>query len=119
MGVTTDPTNYARYLATLRKSSRIQTRGGRILLVRRGDLNPKDQTVGRYANRAPERRGFWAFPHPWFDECSAADAHKWSTTDQSAATPPRSACSRPSTFLSGELPGSLMGAPRDALMRQV
>lgn len=60
--------NYARYFATLRKSSRIETRGGRILLVRRGALNAMDQTVGRYANRAPERRGFWAFPWPHFDD---------------------------------------------------
>lgn len=74
----TDPTNYERYFATLRKSSRISVRGGRILLVRRGALNPMDQTVGRYANRAPERRGFWAFPSPYFSECSAADLHKHS-----------------------------------------
>lgn len=67
--------DYNRHLATLRKSSRISVRGGRILLVRRGDLNPKDQTVGRYANRAPERRGIWAFPHPYFDDFFAH--HKW------------------------------------------
>lgn len=60
--------NYERYFASLRKSSRIATRGGRILLCRRGALNAMDQTVGRYANRAPERRGFWAFPWPHFDD---------------------------------------------------
>lgn len=79
--MTADPTNYARYFATLRNSSRIQTRGGRILLVRRGALNAMDQRIGRYANRAPERRGFWAFPHPHYDECCVADVRKSTAGD--------------------------------------
>lgn len=56
-----------RYLPPL-AASRIQFRGGRVLMCRRGALNAMDQHVGRYAHRAPERRGIWAFPWPHYDE---------------------------------------------------
>jgi len=39
-----------------------------LLCQRRGNLNPADQSVGAYAGRAPERRGIWAFPFPYYDD---------------------------------------------------
>lgn len=56
-------------------ASRIVMRGGAIKMQRRGSINVQDQTVGRYAGRAPERRGIWAFPFPYFDDFFAN--HKW------------------------------------------
>jgi hypothetical protein len=49
-------------------ASRLVIRDGALLCQRRGTLNPADQSMGDYAGRAPERRGIWAFPFPYYDD---------------------------------------------------
>lgn len=66
--------NEPRFIPPLRHS-RITVRGGAVLLVRRGPLNFVDQKRGFAGARAPERRGLWAFPYPFYDEFFAH--HKW------------------------------------------
>ena len=57
------------------RSSRLTVRNGAVLLVRRGSLNFTDQRRGFAGERAPERHGLWALPHPFYDEFLAY--HKW------------------------------------------
>lgn len=57
------------------RASRLTVRNGAALLVRRGALNFTDQRRGFAAERAPERYGLWALPHPFYDEFLAY--HKW------------------------------------------
>ena len=57
------------------RASRIVVRDGAILLTRRGNLNFADQVKRPSPHTAPEKRGLWAFPYPYFDDFYAW--HKW------------------------------------------
>jgi hypothetical protein len=63
-----------RYLRPI-GASRIVFRDGALKMSRRGPLKFIDQRRGEYGKRAPERRGLWAFPFPYFDDWFAC--HKW------------------------------------------
>jgi hypothetical protein len=56
-------------------ASRICVRAGAIKLERMGSLSWRDQHTGRYADRAPEPRGIWAFVFPYYD--AFFTWHKW------------------------------------------
>jgi len=56
-------------------ASRICVRAGAIKLERMGSLSWRDQRTGRYADRAPEPRGIWAFVFPYYD--AFFTWHKW------------------------------------------
>lgn len=57
---------------TLPHPRQFTLRAGRVKMVRLGSLDPKRQ-VGN--DRAPARRGLWAFPHPVFDLSFAVQQH--------------------------------------------
>lgn len=56
-------------------ASRLVVRSGAILMCRRGPVKMVVQARGFAAERAPEPRGLWAFPWPYYDEFFAH--HKW------------------------------------------
>lgn len=47
--------------------SRLRYQGGELLFQRLGHLNAVRQDLGWSVERAPARRGIWAFPFPYFD----------------------------------------------------
>lgn len=47
--------------------SRLRYRGGELLMQRLGHLNAVRQDLGWSVERAPARKGIWAFPFPYFD----------------------------------------------------
>jgi hypothetical protein len=55
--------------------SKIIVIDGAVKVTRFGHLNPRDQKVGPFKDRAPENKGIWAFAYPYFDWFFAA--HKW------------------------------------------
>lgn len=56
-------------------ASRLVVRAGAILMCRRGPVKMVGQSGTWVAARAPESRGLWAFPWPYYDEYFAH--HKW------------------------------------------
>ena len=67
---------YAIYCISCNPVRRFRYRGGKLLFQRLGHLNPVRQDRGFFANRAPARKGIWAFPWPAGDIAYYA-WHKW------------------------------------------